>query len=643
MVCIIMADPSPSVIYWGEEATTVYNEAYTPLIGQKHPSLMGADAKTGFAEIWDPFAETLRRGRETGRTIIGDNRLLLLHRSSFLEETYFSWKFIPMVGDEGSVVGFYATVVETTREVINDRRMSTIQALSRNILSVKTVEELWPQILRALEENEQDAPLVLLYSVPKESTAPQSPDALADSPTACICILEGSLGVPEGHAAAPALLDLESDGGFAPAFRAATDGHPQILRAEDGTLPEGLLENITWRGFGVPCNIVVVSPVYSTIANEMLGFIVIGLNPRRPYDADYQGFIDLLVSQVASPHVSAVILEEDARRRQAIVKQAAATQAKLSAELSARTKEFKESEAKFASFAMHVPVGLAILNADGAVVYANEHWYVVAREPRDTSQVDGWSWMDSVYPEDKPQVEEVWTRLLRDKLPVTFQVRLRTYPTSTETSEKHVAVLCSAHVDLDDDGNIIRIMACLTDVSELKTVEHQLRLRTRELEWSENQWKQFADVAPLGVCRFDAKGRLEFANPAWYNITGESRADDSPGSWLSAIHSEDRASVEAAFACCREDQAPSTVVFRMKRRWQGPPGHVDNNSARKIHTTILASAAAIFNKDHTVRYVAGWLTDISAQKAAEDVLRGRMTEALELKRQQENFIDVSAA
>jgi hypothetical protein len=48
MVCVIIADPNPAIVLWGrDEVTIVYNEAYTHLIGNKHPRLQGQNPRTG--------------------------------------------------------------------------------------------------------------------------------------------------------------------------------------------------------------------------------------------------------------------------------------------------------------------------------------------------------------------------------------------------------------------------------------------------------------------------------------------------------------------------------------------------------------------------------------------------------------------
>jgi hypothetical protein len=94
-VLLIVADPHPAVVYWGESQAIVYNEAYIELIGQKHPGLQGQDPRIGgFAEIWDQFDEILLEGERTGQTHIGASQLVHLTRHGYLEETYFTWKFM---------------------------------------------------------------------------------------------------------------------------------------------------------------------------------------------------------------------------------------------------------------------------------------------------------------------------------------------------------------------------------------------------------------------------------------------------------------------------------------------------------------------------------------------------------------------
>ena len=130
------------------------------------------------------------------------------------------------------------------------------------------------------------------------------------------CILEGTLGVPAGHRAAVSPLDLKtSDEGFAPYLREAMKkNRPVLLTTEAGTLSSDLIEGLEWRGFGDPCRAAVVCPIHPTTGDSILGFLVMGINPRRPYDDDYSLFIQLLSRQLATSMASVVLFEDEIRR-----------------------------------------------------------------------------------------------------------------------------------------------------------------------------------------------------------------------------------------------------------------------------------------------------------------------------------------
>jgi len=105
-------------------------------------------------------------------------------------------------------------------------------------------------------------------------------------------------------------------------------------------------------------------PIVPTNSGKALAFLVIALNPRRPYDDDYRQFINLVTQQVTTPQLSAVILREEVERRAALARQEALDRDRLSKELS-------EAETKFARFATRAPIGLAILGVDGLALSAN--------------------------------------------------------------------------------------------------------------------------------------------------------------------------------------------------------------------------------------------------------------------------------
>ena len=123
MCNLIMASPHPAAMYWGDDYIAIYNEAYILLAGQKHPQLMGMSYSVAWKEIWSDLEEVFTQAKSTGQATMKDDDQLFIWRSGFLEETYFSWSIIPLVGDDGSVVGLYNPCFEKTRRKLAERRM----------------------------------------------------------------------------------------------------------------------------------------------------------------------------------------------------------------------------------------------------------------------------------------------------------------------------------------------------------------------------------------------------------------------------------------------------------------------------------------------------------------------------------------
>lgn len=271
--------------------------------------------------------------------------------------------------------GSFATVIETTQDVLAERRLQSVRALGQHLASVNDIDGLWSGMLHGLETNELDIPLALLYSVEERG---DFSNVFADqTSTRTTCKLEGAIGVEANHAATPLRLDIgKGSEGFAKAFRNATmatndEAGSTLLSTEDGTLPVHLLEGIKWRGYGA-INKAVVCPISSTSSQVVLGYLLLGLNPRRPYDKDYQNFIQVLTKQVTTPHVSAVLLREELRRGQSVAAQAAIDKARLSQQLMQRTQDWEESKHKFSKFAERAGVGLTIVNAEGVCLFLSE-------------------------------------------------------------------------------------------------------------------------------------------------------------------------------------------------------------------------------------------------------------------------------
>ncbi len=102
----------PMVLMWGRELTNIYNDAYIPMLGARHPEALGRPASRVWAEIWDvigPQTEiVMREGRATSSEFVP----LALERSGHTEETSFTFSYSPAFCEDGDVGGVVCVCAE---------------------------------------------------------------------------------------------------------------------------------------------------------------------------------------------------------------------------------------------------------------------------------------------------------------------------------------------------------------------------------------------------------------------------------------------------------------------------------------------------------------------------------------------------
>ena len=57
------------VLFWGPDFVALYNEAYAPSIGLRHPKAFGRPAQENWSELWEDLEPLLRQVLETGETV----------------------------------------------------------------------------------------------------------------------------------------------------------------------------------------------------------------------------------------------------------------------------------------------------------------------------------------------------------------------------------------------------------------------------------------------------------------------------------------------------------------------------------------------------------------------------------------------
>jgi PAS domain S-box-containing protein len=131
MLGTLLASKFPGYIAWGPDLISLYNDAYLPMLGEKHDAL-GKPLREVWPEIWDeivPIAEGALRGVAS---YLEDLPYTLL-RKGYPEQTWFTFSYSPIRIDDGKVGGVFCIVQETTKRVQTEQRLQFLVDLGNRL------------------------------------------------------------------------------------------------------------------------------------------------------------------------------------------------------------------------------------------------------------------------------------------------------------------------------------------------------------------------------------------------------------------------------------------------------------------------------------------------------------------------------
>ncbi len=138
-VDLVLACSFPMVLLWGPSLIQIYNDAYSAIMGEKHPAGMGQSTRECWPESWE-FNRPIYVKVQAGETLTFQNQLFPITRHGFQEEAYFTLCYSPLRHSDSAVAGILITVFETTAQVLADAaRKQTDQDLRRMIESTPQI------------------------------------------------------------------------------------------------------------------------------------------------------------------------------------------------------------------------------------------------------------------------------------------------------------------------------------------------------------------------------------------------------------------------------------------------------------------------------------------------------------------------
>jgi PAS domain S-box-containing protein len=103
-------------VWWGDECTTLYNDAAIPHLRSRHPAALGKPARQIWAEAW-PELEPLMVRALGGEGVFAENFELKPAPGDDGGPAYFTFCYAPLRTGDGEISGLFAISLETTRVV----------------------------------------------------------------------------------------------------------------------------------------------------------------------------------------------------------------------------------------------------------------------------------------------------------------------------------------------------------------------------------------------------------------------------------------------------------------------------------------------------------------------------------------------
>jgi signal transduction histidine kinase/DNA-binding response OmpR family regulator/serine phosphatase RsbU (regulator of sigma subunit) len=290
-VSLCMASRFPMLIAWGRELVQIYNDAYIPIYGSKHPRSFGELFAETWSEIYDVIGPMAHGVLDTGQATWSDDALLLIDRLGFQEDTYFTFSYSPIFDATGSVGGMLSTAIETTERVLDARRMRAIGDLASSAADVRSFDGAARAGLAALGRHPEDLPFALVY---------------APVPGGAEARLVAATGVLPDGPIAPERQDF-----------GAAEPWPLARVLERREAVDVDLAGVEVPGAPVPVRRARLLPL-GRADGGAAAVLVAGLSPRRRFDAAYSRFAALVADNLATALDAGRAREEERDRAEAL-------------------------------------------------------------------------------------------------------------------------------------------------------------------------------------------------------------------------------------------------------------------------------------------------------------------------------------
>ncbi|MGB7601231.1 MAG: PAS domain S-box protein [Candidatus Sulfotelmatobacter sp.] len=419
-VNLLLASRHPMFLWWGPDLIQFYNDGYRPSIrADKHPSALGQCGVECWPEIWPIIGPQIEAVMSEGKSTWNTNQLVPISRNGKLEEVFWTYSYSPVRDKSGTVRGTLVVCSETTEQVLSERRLHALLAVTSDPSEEERHSESKPllnfarTVVEKLKGNAADLPFAAMFLVNNQE------------------VLEaGSTG---GHE------ELANCSRW-PLTEALISGSPALVEDLQKRFGELFLppwpEPVT-RAFVMPL------PMTGTPAQAV---VIFGISPRLPFDQSYQTFFQLMGSRIAG------LLQSEVHKQ-----------------------EIAQAATRFGRLAEANPFGTVIGDLTGVLNYVNPA-FLATLGYSETDVITGEVSWDRLTPPEYAEDDARAVAQLRER------GRCDVYEKAYIAKDgRRVPILIGAAA-IDTSAKEPEIAAFVTDLTPLKAAQEALRNANEELE-----------------------------------------------------------------------------------------------------------------------------------------------------------------
>jgi PAS domain S-box-containing protein len=291
-VSILLPSRAQIVLFWGPDLIALYNDAYRPTFGAKHPWALGQPARECWREVWDVLRPLFEGVMRTGEAFWAQDHLFYLERHGYPEETYFDVSYDPVRDETGAVGGVFCIVSETTGRVLGERRLRTLRELGVETVA-KSDDEVCAQAATVLAQNPADIPFALFFVLDESGRTARLVERVGVGRD--LVTVDDAIDLTSPSAAATIVADVIRTGKVG---EASPDAFVSAMVGVASS--ERLLALPLWSG------------------TQPVGVLVAGVSRHLALGGHYRDFFDLVAGRVSTALGTVRAYAEERRRAEAL-------------------------------------------------------------------------------------------------------------------------------------------------------------------------------------------------------------------------------------------------------------------------------------------------------------------------------------